>query len=277
MSERQAVIDAAAQEYAKFLAKFEAKKTTDDCFTPPEVFAAVHRWVVDEYGIHGRRIVRPFHPGGDFVSFGYQPGDVVLDNPPFSILSKISDFYDRRGIDYFLFAPALTLFSIRAPTMLVVGADVEYANGARIATSFITSLSPAVRIRTAPALAQALLDAHPKRDALPKYTYPPNVRSAALLGRVASVDFSVGASECESIAKMDSQREVGKSIFGGGFILSDRAAAELKAAELKAAELKAAVDAIEWGLSERERAIIERLNDGAATSAAGATSLPLFD
>ena len=35
---------AAAQEYAAFLAKFEAKKTTDDCFTPPEVFAAVHRW-----------------------------------------------------------------------------------------------------------------------------------------------------------------------------------------------------------------------------------------
>lgn len=277
MSEHQAVIDAAAHEYAAFLAKFESKKTTDDCFTPPAVFAAVHRWAAEEYGLHGRRIVRPFYPGGDFVRFDYQPGDVVLDNPPFSILAKIRGFYDQRGIDYFLFAPTLTLLSLRAPTMLVVGADVEYANGAKINTSFVTSLSPAVRIRTAPALEQALLDARPKRDALPKYAYPPNVRNAALLQRITSVDFSVGASECEFIAAMDSQRGAGKTVFGGGYLLSDRAAAELKAAELKAAEQRAAVDVIEWGLNERERAIIERLNAGAAMCTAGASSLPLFD
>lgn len=263
MGEHPFEIDAAAQEYAAFLAKFEAKKTTDDCFTPPEVFAAVHRWAVDEYGLRGRRIVRPFHPDGDFVCFDYQPGDVVLDNPPFSILSKIRDFYDQRGIDYFLFAPTLTLLSTRAPTMLVVGVNIEYANGAKINTSFITSLSPAVRIRTAPALAQALLDVQPKRDALPKYAYPPNVRNAALLQRITSVDFSVSAAECEFIGAMDSQRDAGKSVFGGGYLLSDRAAAELKAAEQRAA-----VDTIEWQLSERERAIIERLNTGAAIRAA---------
>ena len=79
----------AAKEYAEFLAKFEAKKTTDDCFTPPEVFAAVHEWAATEYELQDRRIVRPFHPGGDFVAFDYQPGDVVLDNPPFSIITKI--------------------------------------------------------------------------------------------------------------------------------------------------------------------------------------------
>lgn len=268
MGEHPFEIDAAAQEYAAFLAKFEAKKTTDDCFTPPEVFAAVHRWAVDEYGLRGRRIVRPFHPDGDFVCFDYRPGDVVLDNPPFSILSKIRGFYDQHGIDYFLFAPTLTLMSIRAPTMLVVGVNVEYANGAKINTSFITSLSPEIRIRTAPALAQALIDAQPKREALPKFAYPPNVRNAALLARIAPVDFSVGASESEFIASMDSQRDAGKSIFGGGYILSDRAAAELKAAELKAAEQRDADDVTEWRLSERERAIIERLNTGAAIRAA---------
>ena len=268
MGEHPFEIDAAAQEYAAFLAKFEAKKTTDDCFTPPEVFAAVHRWAVDEYGLRGRRIVRPFHPDGDFVCFDYRPGDVVLDNPPFSILSKIRGFYDQHGIDYFLFAPTLTLMSIRAPTMLVVGVNVEYANGAKINTSFITSLSPEIRIRTAPALAQALIDAQPKRKALPRYAYPHNVRNAALLERIAFVDFSVGASESEFIAAIDSQRDAGKSIFGGGYILSDRAAAELKAAELKAAEQRDADDVTEWRLSERERAIIERLNTGAAIRAA---------
>ena len=38
----------AAREYADFLAKFDAKKTTDDCFTPPAVFAAVHQWAAAE-------------------------------------------------------------------------------------------------------------------------------------------------------------------------------------------------------------------------------------
>ena len=291
MSERREVLPeqlsaaAAAQEYAAFLAKFEAKKTTDDCFTPPEVFAAVHLWAEAEYGLQGRRIVRPFHPGGDFVAFDYQPGDVVLDNPPFSILTKIRRFYDAQGIDYFLFAPALSLFSTRAPTMLVVGEVVEYANGAQVATSFITSLQPSVRVRTAPELAKALRAVRPKREALPKYAYPHNVRNAALLQRVADVDFSISAAECEFTSAMDAQRDAGKAIFGGGIIMSDAKAAELKAAELKAAELKAAelkaaVEAIEWGLSQREREIITRLNDRSAAQFDGVVdvfTLSLFE
>ena len=252
----QLSIKAAAQQYAEFLGKFEAKKTTDDCFTPPEVFAAVHGWVNETYGLQGRRIVRPFHPGGDFVVFDYRPGDVVLDNPPFSILTKIRRFYDARGIDYFLFAPDLTLLGTRAQTMLVVGETIQYANGAQVATSFITSLQPGVRVRTAPTLAKALRDVRPKKQALPKYVYPANVRNAALLGRVAMVDFSVGADECEFIGCMDTQRDAGKSgIFGGGIIMSDA-----KAAELKAAELKAESDAIEWQLSKKERQIVDGLN-----------------
>jgi len=296
MSERREVLPeqlsaaAAAQEYAAFLAKFEAKKTTDDCFTPPEVFAAVHRWAEAEYGLQGRRIVRPFHPGGDFVAFDYQPGDVVLDNPPFSILTKIRRFYDAQGIDYFLFAPALSLFCTRAPTMLVVSEVVEYANGAQVATSFITSLQPSVRVRTAPELAKALRAVRPKREALPKYAYPHNVRNAALLQRVADVDFSISAAECEFTSAMDAQRDAGKAIFGGGIIMSDAKAAELRAAELraaelraaelKAAELKAAVETIEWGLSQREREIITRLNDRSAAQFDGVAdvfTLSLFE
>ena len=258
------VAEAAAREYAEFLSKFEAKKTTDDCFTPPAVFAAVHQWAAAEYGLQGRRIVRPFHPGGDFVAFEYQPGDVVLDNPPFSIITKIRRFYDESGIDYFLFAPSLTLFNIMAPTMLLVGETVEYANGAKVATSFITSLEPHTRVRTAPALAQALRDARPSKAALPKYVYPDNVRNAALLKRVSSVDFSIPANECEFISALDSQRDAGKTIFGGGVIMSAAKAAELKAAELKAAELKAAVESTEWPLSARERGIVARLGASGA-------------
>ena len=245
----------AAKEYAEFLEKFEAKKTTDDCFTPAPVFAAVHQWAAAEYSLEGRRIVRPFHPGGDFVAFDYQPGDVVLDNPPFSILTKISKFYDRRGIDYFLFAPALTLFNIKAPTMLVVGETIEYANGAKIATSFITSLEPNIRVRTAPALVNALREIREKKPRLPKYIYPFNVRNSALLHRIRNVDFSVPANECELISSMDAQNYHDKAIFGGGIIISDS-----KAAELKAAELKEEIDSTEWSISEREQDIINRLN-----------------
>lgn len=252
----------AAKEYAEFLAKFEAKKTTDDCFTPPAVFAAVHQWVAAEYGLQGRRIVRPFHPEGDFVAFEYQPGDVVLDNPPFSIITKIRRFYDESGIDYFLFAPSLTLFDTMAPTMLLVGETIEYANGAKVATSFITSLEPQTRVRTAPALAQALKAQRPVKAALPKYAYPANVRNAALLLRISSVDFRILANECEFISKLDSQAANGKNIFGGGIIMSNA----------KAAELKAAVESTEWRLSPRELQIIEQLNKGMAHTESPNTS-----
>ena len=280
--------EAAALEYAAFLEKFEAKRTTDDCFTPPEVFAVVHRWVESEYGTGGRRIVRPFHPGGDFVRFDYQPGDLVLDNPPFSILSKIRRFYDEGGIDYFLFAPSLTLFSIKAPTMIVVGEGVEYANKANISTSFITSLEPQTRVRTAPALAQAIRSVRPQKPNLPKYVYPKNVTSSALLQKISSVDFSIPANECEFLSAMDAQMDEGKAVFGNGIIMSDRMAAELRAAELRAAELRAAelraaelraaVESVEWRLSSRELAIIERLNAGQSGDLprAGAKQAALF-
>ena len=261
----------AAREYADFLAKFDAKKTTDDCFTPPAVFAAVHQWAAAEYRLQGRRIVRPFHPGGDFLAFEYQPGDVVLDNPPFSIIAKIRRFYDEHGIDYFLFAPSLTLFSIMAPTMLVVDETVEYANGAKVATSFITSLEPHTRVRTAPALAQALRAVRPAKAALPKYVYPDNVRNAALLGRVSGVDFRIPASECEHISALESQRDAGKTIFGGGIIMG-----EAKAAELQAAELQAAVEPTEWSLSPREQRIIERLNTRRARAHEAVAQTGLF-
>lgn len=56
---------------------------------------------------------------------------------------------------------------------------------------------------------------------------------------------------------LDSQRKFKKSIFGCGYLISGKKAAELKAAELKAAEPKAAENV--WELSEREKEIIKTL------------------
>ena len=115
-------------EYDAFIEKFKPKKTTDDCYTPPLVYEAVKNWVCAEYGIDPESIVRPFYPGGDYERYEYSDGCVVLDNPPFSILSKIISFYNSRGIKFFLFAPALTLLSPVCDGYcgIAVGASITY-------------------------------------------------------------------------------------------------------------------------------------------------------
>lgn len=71
-----------------------------------EVYEVVKSWAVERNGWEGREIYRPFYPGGDYRHFEYGEG-VVIDNPPFSILAEIVDFYNRQGIEYFLFCPGL--------------------------------------------------------------------------------------------------------------------------------------------------------------------------
>ena len=38
-------------EYAAFVEKFKPKKTTDDCYTPENIYNAVRDWVLAEYNI----------------------------------------------------------------------------------------------------------------------------------------------------------------------------------------------------------------------------------
>ena len=75
-------------EYKAFVEKFKPKKTTDDCYTPERVYEAVAAWVAARYGVDRSRFVRPFWPGGDYESYPYKAGDVVVDNPPFSLCNS---------------------------------------------------------------------------------------------------------------------------------------------------------------------------------------------
>ena len=88
-------------DYEGFVEKFKPKKTTDDCYTPPEVYEVIKDWVCNRYGINPETIVRPFYPGGDFENFNYPEGCLVLDNPPFSILAKIKRFYLEKELSSF--------------------------------------------------------------------------------------------------------------------------------------------------------------------------------
>ena len=264
---------AAGETYEEFTEKFKPKKTTDDCYTPPSIYAVIRDWACKEYGIDPAKIVRPFYPGGDYEHYDYPEGAVVLDNPPFSILSKICTFYLDRGIPFFLFAPSLTAFSGRTNTMrmnhIICNCDIVYENDAIVRTSFVTSYGGDVVAQTEPRLTKLVNDEterlrRTKTAQLPKYTYPDHIVTAALLQRYSKygVDFKVRKKDCAPIFSLDAQRSTRKAIFGGGLILSDRAAAERAAAERAAAERAAAerAAATKWELSARERAIVEYLN-----------------
>ena len=254
-------------DYDGFVEKFKPKKTTDDCYTPPAVYDAILGWLRENANIEGREIVRPFYPGGDFERYEYPEGCIVVDNPPFSIIAKICRWYMAHKIDFFLFAPHLTLFSDKAEIAhIVTFAPIIYENGANVKTDFVSNLFGDIRVMTAPELRRRIVGACKKdKPQLPKYKYPNNVTSAALLGKIAPhVEFVVRASECQFVSRLDSQKG-GAGIFGGGVILSDAKAAEKAAAEKAAAEKAAAEKAAErddvvWNLSAREKNIIKMLS-----------------
>ena len=254
------------EDYLAFLDKFKAKKTTDDCYTPEVVYEAVAKWVEDTYHVSRKDFVRPFYPGGDYKSEKYPKGCVVVDNPPFSILAEILAFYREAGVRFFLFATTLTLFSSSSSfTALPCGASVIYENGASVNTSFLTNLEDkAVRFRSCPDLhkaVQAAADEYAKElhKEMPKYTYPDNVVTAAFVARLSKygVPFSVSVPESFPVSSLDAQKESGKAIYGNGYLIGSKAAAEKAAAEKAAAEKAAAT---RWQLSEREKAIIEKLS-----------------
>ena len=244
-------------EYEEFVKKFETKKTTDDCYTPPNIYAAILEWVVDEYGIDPSKVVRPFVPGGDFEYYPYEDDAVVVDNPPFSLLAKIIDFYCSTKIKFFLFAPSLTLFTggknILKINHIACDTEITYHNGARVKTGFVTNLSEGIVAQTAPELGRRIeieekKNVKAQKKQMPKYIYPDHVLTAALLQRYShwGIDMTIKAEDCTFIRALDSQRAAGKALFGGGLLLSNKAAAERAAAE-------------RWTLSPREMEIIERL------------------
>ena len=187
----------------------------------------------------------------------------VLDNPPFSILSKIIDFYEEHGIKYFLFGPGLSLFSGDRPcNYLVPGATITYENGAKVNTGFVTSYGD-WKIDTAPGLAQAIADAsYQETSEKNKYKYPAELVTSALIMKIAKrgIRFRVRDDECAFVRNLDAQKENGQGLYGGGFLISHEAAAEMEAAEREAAEMEAAERVYTIELSEREQKLVESLS-----------------
>lgn len=86
-------------DYESYVAKFtENPKTTDDTFTPRDVYEAVLKYVGEVVDLTGKQILRPFYPGGDYRNAEYPEDGIVIDNPPFSIFTEIVKFYTATGI-----------------------------------------------------------------------------------------------------------------------------------------------------------------------------------
>ena len=239
-------------DYQAFVDKFKPKKTTDDCYTPDNIYKVVLDWVVKEYGIDPDKVVRPFWSGGDYMSEDYPEGCTVVDNPPFSICTKITRDYNAAGIKFFLFCPYLTCFQASAKendvTFIITSESITYENGAEVGTAFVTNLDSEYRARAVPELARAIKEANKinlrkiKKE-MPKYKFPDEICTAAMLGYMAAHDtaLNIRKEDAYFYKVLDAMRAQKKSgIFGGAFLLSEKAAAEKAAAEKTAAEKTAA-------------------------------------
>ncbi|MFJ1429480.1 chromosome partitioning protein ParB [Capnocytophaga canimorsus] len=246
------------KEYQDFVDKFKPKKTTDDCYTPPSIYDVILNYVKERCNIEGMKVLRPFYPGGDYENEDYTEDCVVVDNPPFSIISQIIRFYNQRNIKYFLFAPHLTLFSSDQDyTGIVVGSDIIYENGAKVKTSFVSNLFGDVKILGDSYLYERLKQTQGEnKKCLPRYIYPDNLITVADVTKIVAQggSITINKKEVAHCRALESQKPFKKTIFGSGFIMSDEATERMKTERIKAKK-----EIITWTLSDREKELVKTL------------------
>ena len=263
-------------DYDAFVNKFENKKTTDDCYTPEPVYAATLEWVSEQVDIAGCNVVRPFYPGGDYENYDYHADDVVIDNPPFSIISKIVRFYETKNIRYFLFAPHLTLFGIPASTYIITDCDIKYENGAIVNTDFVSNLFDDIGIIIDPTIRTRIVEAQKDNKACkekPKYKYPRNIILSTMPICTCGDKFTIPRKKMHRISALWEQKKYKKCIYGSGFIIDDNTALLFEARQEQARQERARQEQArqeqarqeqarqEWKLSEQERLVIQELNE----------------
>lgn len=216
-------------DYEAFVKKFEPLKTTDDCYTPTGIFEVVEQQVRERYkNIEKLETIRPFKPGGDYIKEDYK-NKVVIDNPPFSILSEIVNYYKKNNIKYFLFAPHNVIMNIDAQLVLT-GIIITYHNGAKVNTSFLTNLSDC-KIEYAADLSRELRNVereNQKKKKRTKYKYPENFIHCVSGYDIATYknNIKIYEDEVQFIRKIN-----GSTIYGGGYALNAKALKRIKETE----------------------------------------------
>ena len=266
-------------DYESFVAKFKDNpKTTDDCYTPQDVWEAVAKYVGTITDLDGKEILRPFYPGGDYVNAEYPEDGVVIDNPPFSMFTKICKFYTENEIPFFLFGPGMSILSIcKYCTAVIVSSQVEFSNGAKVRLNFATNLLGDTMVTTAVQLDKVLRDLPSQniKKELPVYRYPDELLSASDFQIIAKghEDFAIKRGEAVLVNNLDCHPHRKNGLFGAHMLVTKEAARKaevLKNAAREAAAREAAAreaaarkdkakNAIVIELSYREQKLVDSL------------------
>lgn len=248
-------------DYEAYVAKFgDGPRTTDDTYTPPDVFAAVLEWLKGKGKItDGTRISRPFYPGGDFETAAYPDGCVVVDNPPFSIFTRCCKWFAARGVPFFLFGPGLTITSASSfCTCIITDTGVRFENGATIPVSFASNMFGGAAAIAAGDLTQMINGCESQRKGtvkqVRKMRWPEGMVTVSDLRKIAKAGgtFVLQREFCECVSNIG-----GEDIFGGAW-LSGQYADVTQAREAEAAQAEAA-QAAQVELKPSERQTLERL------------------
>lgn len=244
-------------EYNDFIDKFknnQNKMNTDDCYTPEKIYNAVVEFVESEYKVNRKDFVRPFYPGGDYENYNYKDSDIIVDNPPFSIYSKIVNFYVEKGIKFFLFAPGTLCLrpKNKKVTYIIIDKTITYENGAQVNTNFVTNLDKIQGIRSAVKLAKNIVD-KTQVKLTNKYKYPDNILKTNDLCKLEN-DFIIKASEYDFIDFLCDKDGNKGSMFGNKIIVSNNVVKRYNKQKLKNNNI------IQLVLSEQQQRILNELN-----------------
>ena len=250
------------ENYKKFVEKFQPKKTTDDCYTPPAVYDAVCEYLEEEYHLSRADFVRPFVPGGDYKAYKYLKNAVVVDNPPFSIMAEIVSFYKSHGIPFFLFCQSQTSFNHCVKACVVCACvPIVYDNGANVSTSFLSGLpqDSGLFAKSAPKLYRLIAETQADKNSHLSNKYDSHCMIFSHMGTLSvnGIDFEVSRSQGAYRRKIG-----GKAIYGGVILLSEQKAKEAdqkaREADQKAREADQNRSKIE--LSSEDFEIIKKLS-----------------
>ena len=239
-------------DYASYVAKFQlrdSEKTTDETYTPQDVYEAILQYVGTICPLDDKEILRPFYPGGDYQNAEYPQDGIVIDNPPFSIFSQIVRFYTANHIPFFLFGPGMTIMNVLPYcTAVIISRIIRFDNGAQISINFATNLLPDdILVTTAKQLDRhiALCPSQQTPRKLPKYDYPRNLLSVSTLQTLCrndGEDISILRHQAHHIRRLDH-----KDLYGDHLIISDKIADKI-------------ADKEKVEFSDREKQIVEKLN-----------------
>lgn len=264
------------ETYEQFVEKFKPKKTTDDCYTPEDVFNVILDYFMRELftplGFSYDDVIRPFWPGKDYTSEDYT-GKIVIDNPPFSCLKEIRNFFKEKHIPAVLFCDSRYICQYISDgfNVYVMPGAITYENGAKVATSFITNVDAhACEVRTAPALTKAIESCESQKSKeKSNNNYPEQVITASMLRAIAKDsenEHTISLQKCVRVSSIN-----GRQIYGSALIVprgtfkgimetinnvetNEKAKKEKREREKKKARIEITPD-------PKTKAIMERLNE----------------